>query len=116
MKKGDVEHRRTKHLSYFPDNAAVGALAMMCHSSAGSSGMHRDRLYPFVPVNSSAQPSITWSRGLRWGAVVAGRNMEVLGLKVKRKHNDLFGAWLTPSDLRHNSGSVMVPDSFLKIN
>ncbi len=83
-------------LSHFPDNATVGALAAMCHSSAGSSGMGGDRLYPSCPRQQlNTNISITcfvpssWEGGL-------GRRTESVEPEVHRKHSVPFSAWLAP--------------------
>lgn len=92
-----MEQNRTKLLFYFPDNAAVGAFAVTRYSSAASSGMHGDRLYPFRP---GQQLSPTWHHLLEGvevgGRVLGGGEMEFRGLKVQRQHHVLLGTWLKP--------------------
>lgn len=99
-RRGHRAEPRTERLlwSHFPDNATVGALAMMCRSSAGSSGMHGDRLYPCCPCQQlNTSISITcFVRGSWGGRAGWGRRTELVELEVQRKHNVPFGAWPAP--------------------
>lgn len=104
-------------LSNFLDNSTVGALAVMCHSSAGSSGMGGDRLYPCCPCQQlNTNISITCFVRESWGGRVGwGRRTEPVELEVQRKHNVPFSR-LAGTQVHDGGSSEILSWRPLKMN
>ena len=110
QRERDVEQTHTKHspLSHFPDNAVVGALAIMCHSSAGSSGMCRDRLYLCCPCQQlSTSISITCSVWGNWGGRAGWGEKDRVGKAQGAKKTQCSIRCLAVTQV-HDGGSAQI--------